>query len=159
MQKWIGVSNRIVKWVLMVSRHFRCHTRPVAKISIGVRLMHEFMPLKQFLVWSQWTCPLHYFGSKTLVSAAYKARVYASGTVSYFFCNEQAQSTIVGPKLMFRVVSASKTISCFLAMILVSATSRVHQRNGAKPPKNEFWTSSSGLGMFVARKQETVLDA
>ena len=60
---------------------------------------------------------------------------------------------------MFRVVSDSKTASCFLATILVSATDRVHRRNGAKPPKNEFWTSSSGLGMFVARKQETVPDA
>ena len=119
---------------------FRCHTRPIAEISIGVRLIHEFMPSKPFLVSSQRTCPIHYFGSKTLVSAAYKARVYASGTVSYFFSNEQAQSTIVGPKLMFRVVSDSKTASCFLATILVSATDRVHRRNGAKPPKNEFWT-------------------
>ena len=72
---------------------------------------------------------------RKLVSAAYKARVYASGTVSCFFCNEHAQSTTVGPKLMFRVVSASKTVCCFLATILVFATGRVRRRNG---PKHEF---------------------
>ena len=44
-----------------------------------------------------------------------------------FFCNQHAQSTTVGPKLMFRVVSASKTVCCFLEMILVFATGRVHQ--------------------------------
>ena len=59
---------------------------------------------------------------RKLVSAAYKAQGYASGTVSYFFCNEHAQSTTLGPKLMFRVVFASKTICCFLATILVSET-------------------------------------
>ena len=29
--------------------------------------MHEFMPLKPFLVLSQWTCQIHYFRSKTHV--------------------------------------------------------------------------------------------
>ena len=57
-----------------------------------------------------------------------------------FFYNEHAQSTTVGPKLMYRVVSASKTVCCFLAMILISATGRVRRQNGVKPPKNEFWT-------------------
>ena len=42
---------------------------------------------------------------RKLVSAAYKAWVYASGTISCFFCNEHAQSTTLGPKLMFWVVS------------------------------------------------------
>ena len=31
--------------------------------------MHEFMPLKPFLVLSQWTCQIHYFRSKTHVLA------------------------------------------------------------------------------------------
>ena len=44
-----------------------------------------------------------------------------------FFCNEHAQSTTVGPKLMFQVVSASETICCFLATILVFATGRVRR--------------------------------
>ena len=52
-----------------------------------------------------------------------------------FFYNEHAQSTTVGPKLMYRVVSASKTVCCFLAMILVSAMGRVRRRNG---PRHEF---------------------
>jgi hypothetical protein len=38
------------------------------------------------------------------VSGAYKARVFATGTIS-FFRNEHAQSTTLGPKLMFGVVS------------------------------------------------------
>ena len=44
-----------------------------------------------------------------------------------FFCNEHAQSTTLGPKLMFRVVSASKTVCYFLATILIYATARVHR--------------------------------
>jgi hypothetical protein len=32
---------------------------------------------------------------------AYKARVFATGTISSFFCNEHAQSTTLGPKHMF----------------------------------------------------------
>ena len=46
---------------------FRCHTWPVAKICIGVHLMHEFMPPKPFLVWSQRTCSIHNFKSKNHV--------------------------------------------------------------------------------------------
>jgi hypothetical protein len=38
------------------------------------------------------------------VSGAYKARVFATGTIP-FFRNEHAQSTTLGPKLMFGVVS------------------------------------------------------
>jgi hypothetical protein len=43
---------------------FHCRTRPIVKISIGVHLMHEFMPPKPFLILSQ---PTHYFRSKTHV--------------------------------------------------------------------------------------------
>jgi hypothetical protein len=39
------------------------------------------------------------------VSGAYKARVFATRTISSFFRNEHAQSTTLGPKLMFGVVS------------------------------------------------------
>ena len=46
---------------------FHCRTRPVAKISIGVHLMHEFMPPKPFLVWSQRTCSIQDYRSKTHV--------------------------------------------------------------------------------------------
>ena len=44
---------------------FHCRTWPVTKICNRVQLMHEFMPPKPFLVWSQRTCPIHYFRSKT----------------------------------------------------------------------------------------------
>ena len=46
---------------------FRCRTWPVAKICIGVHLMHVFIPQKSFLVWSQRTCSIHNFRSKTHV--------------------------------------------------------------------------------------------
>ena len=42
-------------------------TWPVAKISIGVHLNLEFVPRKPFLVWSQRTCSIHSFRSKTHV--------------------------------------------------------------------------------------------
>jgi len=53
--------------VLDGSAPFRCRTRPVTKISIGVLLKHEFVPWKPFLVWSQRTCSIHNFSSKTHV--------------------------------------------------------------------------------------------
>ena len=46
---------------------FCCRTRPASKISIGVHLKHEFVPRKPFLVWSQRTCSIHNFRSKTHV--------------------------------------------------------------------------------------------
>ena len=79
---------------------FHCRTWPIVKISIGVHLMHEFMPPKPFLILSQ---PIHYFRSKTHVlggsmpfrsrtwhvaknryRGAFNARVYASRPVSCF---------------------------------------------------------------------------
>jgi len=44
---------------------FCCRTRPATKISIGVHLKHEFVPRIPFLVWSQRTCSIHNFRSKT----------------------------------------------------------------------------------------------
>ena len=46
---------------------FCCRTWPNAKISFGVHLKHEFVPRKPFLVWSQRTCSIHNFRSKTHV--------------------------------------------------------------------------------------------
>ena len=46
---------------------FCCRTRPVAKISIEVHLKQEFVPRKPFLVWSERTCSIHNFRSKTQV--------------------------------------------------------------------------------------------
>jgi hypothetical protein len=45
------------------------------------------------------------------VSSAYKARVFATGTISSFFRNEHAQSTTLGPKLMFGVVSRNFVVA------------------------------------------------
>ena len=53
--------------VLDGSTPFHCHTRPAAKISIGVHLKHQFVPQKPFLVWSQRTFSIHNFRSKTHV--------------------------------------------------------------------------------------------
>ena len=46
---------------------FCCRTRPAAKTSIGVHLKNNFVPRKPFLVWSQRTCSIHNFRSKTHV--------------------------------------------------------------------------------------------
>ena len=56
---------------------FCCGTRPAAKISIGVHLKHKFVPRKPFLVWSQRTCAIHYFRSKTHVLGGSKPFVAA----------------------------------------------------------------------------------
>jgi RNA polymerase subunit RPABC4/transcription elongation factor Spt4 len=46
---------------------FRCRTSPIPKTGVGVHTMHEFSPPEPFLSFSQRTCPIHYFSSKTHV--------------------------------------------------------------------------------------------
>jgi hypothetical protein len=46
---------------------FRCRTSPISKTGIGVHTKHEFLPPEPFLHFSQRTCPIHYFRSKTHV--------------------------------------------------------------------------------------------
>jgi hypothetical protein len=83
---------------------FRCRTSPIPKTGITVHTKHEFLQPEPFLRFSQRTCPIHYFISKTHVwvgftqfccrtspipktgnRGAYKARVFATGTISSFF--------------------------------------------------------------------------
>jgi hypothetical protein len=88
-----------------------------------VHTKHEFLPQGQFLRFSQRTCPIHYFMSKTHVwgdFAQFRCRtspipktgvgVHTSTTFChrnhfFVFCNEHSQSTTLGPKLMFGLVS------------------------------------------------------
>jgi hypothetical protein len=88
---------------------FRCHTSPIPKTGVWVHSKHEFLPPEPFLRFSQRTCPIHYFGSKTHVwgwfhaislsyvthsengcRGAFKARVFATGTILPFFARKHA---------------------------------------------------------------------
>jgi hypothetical protein len=102
---------------------FRCCTSPIPKMGVGVHTKHEFSPPEPFLRFAQRTCPIHYFSSKTHVwggFAQFRCRtspIPKTGVgvhTSTSFChrnhlfvvrNEHAQSTTLGPKLMFGVVS------------------------------------------------------
>jgi hypothetical protein len=46
---------------------FSCRTSPIPKTGIRVHTKHEFLPPEPFLRFSQRTCPIHYFRSKTHV--------------------------------------------------------------------------------------------
>jgi hypothetical protein len=46
---------------------FRCRTSPIPKTGVGLHSKHEFLPPEPFLRFSQRTCPIHYFSSKTHV--------------------------------------------------------------------------------------------
>jgi hypothetical protein len=46
---------------------FRCRTSPIPKTGVGVHTKHEFLLAEPFLRFSQRTCPIHYFRSKTHV--------------------------------------------------------------------------------------------
>jgi hypothetical protein len=107
-------------WVVFAK--FRCRTSPIPKTGIGC-IQTQFLPPKPFLRFSQRTCPIHYFRSKTHVwdrftqfrcrSHPFRKRV--SGCIQrtsfchrirfFDFRNEHAQSTTLVPKLMFGVVS------------------------------------------------------
>jgi hypothetical protein len=102
---------------------FRCRTSPIPKMGVGVHTKHEFLPPEQFLRFSQRTCPIHYFRSQTHVWGGFvqfrcrtspipKTGVGVHTNTSFchrnhffIFHNEHAQSTTLGPKLMFGVVS------------------------------------------------------
>jgi hypothetical protein len=51
----------------VVSRNFVVARHPFRKWVSGVHSMHKFLPPKPFLRFSQRTCPIHYFRSKTHV--------------------------------------------------------------------------------------------
>jgi hypothetical protein len=81
------------------------------------------LPSEPFLHFSQRTCPIHYFSSKTHVWGGFAQfccltppipKTGVGVRTKHEFCHrnhffvfryEQAQSTTLGPKLMFRVVS------------------------------------------------------
>jgi hypothetical protein len=101
---------------------FRCRTSPIPKTGVGVHTKHEFLPPEPILRFSQRTCPIQYFRSKTHVwggFAQFRCRtspipkmgvgVHTSTSFrhrNHFLVlrNEHAQSTTLGPKLMFGVV-------------------------------------------------------
>jgi hypothetical protein len=84
---------------------------------------HDFLRPEPFLRFSQRTCPIHYFKSKThiwggfaqfrchtspipkTVSGSIQSTSFCHRYHFFVFCNEHAHSTTIGPKLMFGVVS------------------------------------------------------
>jgi hypothetical protein len=107
---------------------FRCRTSPIPKMGVGVHTKHEFLPPEPFLRFSQRTCPIHYFRSKTHVwggFAQFRCRTspipkkgvgciqstsFCHRNHFFVFRNEHNQSTTLGPKLMFgwfRTISLS----------------------------------------------------
>jgi hypothetical protein len=55
------------KLMVGVVSQFRCRTSPIPKTGVGVHTKHKFLPSEPFLCFSQRTCPIHYFRSKTHV--------------------------------------------------------------------------------------------
>jgi hypothetical protein len=102
---------------------FRCRTSPIPKTGVGVHTKHEFSPLEPFLRFAQRTCPIHYFRSKTHVWGGFEqfrcrtspipktgvgvhtSTSFCHQNYLFVFRNEHTQSTTLGPKLMFVVVS------------------------------------------------------
>jgi RNA polymerase subunit RPABC4/transcription elongation factor Spt4 len=102
---------------------FRCRTSPIPETGVRVDTKHEFSPPEPFLRFSQRTCPIHYFRSQTHVWGGFvqfgcrtspipktDVRVHTQHEFSppepfLRFRNEHAESTSLGPKLMFGVVS------------------------------------------------------
>jgi hypothetical protein len=101
----------------VTARHpFR--TSPIPKTGVGVHTKHEFLPPEPFLHFSQRTCPIHYFSSKTHVWGGFAQFRYRTSPLPktgvgciqstsschrnhfFVFRNEHAQSTTLGPKLM-----------------------------------------------------------
>jgi hypothetical protein len=102
---------------------FRCRTSPILKTGIGVHTKHEFLSPEPFLRFSQRTCPLHYFSSKTHVWGGFaqfhcrtsplpktgigciQSTSFCHRNHFFVFRNEHAHYTTLGPKLMFGLIS------------------------------------------------------
>jgi hypothetical protein len=102
---------------------FRCRMSPIPETGIGIHTNNEFLQPEPFLRFSQRTCPIHYFRSETHVwggSAQFRCRTspipktgvgciqstsFCHRNHFFVFRNEHAQSTTLGTKLMFGVVS------------------------------------------------------
>jgi hypothetical protein len=107
---------------------YRCRTSPIPKTGVGVHTKHEFLPPEPFLRFSQRTCPILYFRSKTHVWGGFAQFRCRTSPISktgvgciqstsfrhrnhfFVFRNEHAQSTTLGPKLMFGVVSRNYVV-------------------------------------------------
>jgi hypothetical protein len=132
---------------------FSCHTSPIPKMGVGVHTKHgcrgaykhEFLPPEPFLRFSP--CLIHYFRSKTHVWGGFaqfrcctspipKTGVGVHTSTSFchrnhffVFRNEHAQSTTLGPKHMFGVVSPN----------FVAARHPFQKRGVGVRTKYEFW--------------------
>jgi hypothetical protein len=99
---------------------FRCRTSLILKTGVAVHTKHEFLQPEPFLRFLQRICPIHYFRSKTHVWGGFVSLPHVThsengcrGAYNHEFLppepflrfrNEHAQSTTLGPKLMFGVV-------------------------------------------------------
>jgi hypothetical protein len=108
---------------------FRCRTSPIPKMGVGVHTKHEFFHRNHFFVFSnehaQCTTlgPKLLFGvvSRNFVVARHPFRKRVSGCIQstsfchrnhfFVFRNKHAQSTTLGPKLMFGVVSRNFVVA------------------------------------------------
>jgi hypothetical protein len=109
---------------------FCCRTSPITKTGVWVHTKHEFLPPEPFLCFSQRTTqsttlgPKLMFGvvSRNFVAARHPFRKRLSWCIQstrffhrnhfFVFCNEHAQSTTLGSKLMVGGVSRNFVAAC-----------------------------------------------
>jgi hypothetical protein len=129
---------------------FRCRMSPIPKTGVGVHTMHEFLPPKSFLCFSQRRCPLNYFRSKTHVLGGFpqfrcstspipktgvgvhKSTSFCHWNHFFVFRNGHAQSTTLGPKPTFGVVTRNfvaarhpfrkRVLGCIKARVFATGT-------------------------------------
>jgi hypothetical protein len=80
---------------------FRCRTSPIPKTGVGVHTKHEFLPPEPFLHFSQRTCPIHFFRSKTHVFSLHpiiweivENEMHFDSSDNLVFINEQIQKCL-----------------------------------------------------------------
>jgi hypothetical protein len=121
----LQVQNSCLGWFRAISLLHVTHSENGCR----VHTKHEFLPPEPFLRFSQQTCPIHYFRTKTHVwggFAQFRCRTspilktvfgwiqstsFCHRNHFFVFRNEHAQSTTLGPKLMFGVVSRNFVVA------------------------------------------------
>jgi hypothetical protein len=103
---------------------FRCRTSPIPKTVVGVLTKHEFLPPEPILRFSQQTCPIHYFWSKTHVWGWFRAISLPHVTHSENGCRGAKKHEFLPPEPFRRFLQQTCPIQYFRSKTHVWVVSR-----------------------------------
>jgi hypothetical protein len=135
----------------------RCAQSPIPKTGVGVHTKHEFLPPEPFLHFSQRTCPIHYFSSKTQVWGGFTQFRYRTSPHSENGCRVHTKHEFLPPEPFLRFSqrtcpihyfrSKTHVLGWFRAILLPHVT---HSENGCRGVYKERVFATGTIFSFFA---------